>query len=75
MTAIPSTWPVSQLPRFIDEVIHIFKGTGLSRPHGAGAGEVIEERFSPRRNPEDDREPRITDAKTLVGLFMSFATR
>jgi ADP-ribose diphosphatase len=56
---------------FTDEVIHIFKGTGLTPSlKRQEATEVIEEKFLP---PDQvlkmiaDRE--ITDSKTLIGLF------
>lgn len=56
---------------FTDEIIHIFKGTGLKQGRLAREpGEVIEEKFFTREEVRQMIARReITDAKTLVGLF------
>lgn len=56
---------------FTDEVIHIFRGTGLEPGRMAREkGEVIEERFFAREEIlRMIGNRQITDAKTLAGLF------
>lgn len=60
---------------FTNEVIHLFKGTGLKPGRLAREpGEVIEEKFfTVDQVREMMARGEITDAKTLVGLFYAMA--
>lgn len=66
--------PVVGMPTscgFTDEIIHIFKGTGLKPGQlGREPAEVIEEKFFTRDEVRAMIESKeIVDSKTLVGLF------
>ncbi len=64
-------------PGFCDEVMHLFRATGLSRvPARPEADERIEvDRFTPQQAEAMIRRGEIREGKTLVGLLLEMRRR